>query len=212
MTLIRIDLRDATIGGTTKPKTGFVSFTATMRRHINEAPDYVILPQRVKTYLNKPYIGSGTSGSPQFPASPGVAYVDLAPTVDGVWAWNADEATPRGVERLVYVPDLSGVVEYGDLVEVDPKTLNPLSSVSPVWFTALEGEQAARVAADANLQQQINAGGGGGGGYNDAGIASLITSATSATHLALIPVIDDEIGVITEPAVNLSILFENAIA
>lgn len=48
------------------------------------------------------------------------------------------------------------------------------------------------------------------GAASDVSIATAIAEPSSQTHAALIPVIDDEVAVVTDPPISLVLLFENA--
>jgi hypothetical protein len=83
----------------------------------------------------------------------GPTIVKLLPTTTGQ-AWQMIEikgtvARP-GVQTFL-VPDVPGVLEYEDLVFVDPESLNPVSTPLPVWEIELN-ELKARVA---ELEAQI---------------------------------------------------------
>lgn len=112
MTIVNVDLRHPTQGGTDAPKNGYLECAPTKRRNLG---DWVTLPERFAAKLVD-----------------GKAVLDLAPTADGTWAWRITERTNAGARRLVAVPS-SGPVEYGDLQDVDPDTLDPTTPVTPVW-------------------------------------------------------------------------------
>ena len=92
------------------------------RLHL-EAPDRLLLPAGFTVRL----VG-------------GEALLHLAPTGAG-WCWQIIERTPRGKTRYVLVPDSPTVVDYADLVDVDPLTLDPTAKPEAAWWAAIEGIQ-----------------------------------------------------------------------
>lgn len=99
------------------------------------------------------------------------------------WAWTVREdlVTGGGIVRTVAVPaDLGAPIEYGDLIDVDPKTLSPSAVPEAAWWaalTALGGAPGGAVTlADGYITNvKVNA---------SAGI-SLDKTADSATRLAM---------------------------
>lgn len=74
--------------------------------------------------------------------------LDVTPTGPG-WAWQVHEDTPGGTTRYLVVPDTGGQpVHYGDLVEVDPATLDPVVEPEAAWWAELQD-------LDTNLDQQV---------------------------------------------------------
>ncbi len=68
----------------------------------------------------------------------GEATVDLAPTGPD-WCWMVIEPTKRGLIRYIIVPDVGDVVlEYTELPDVDPATLEPSAEPEAAWWAALE--------------------------------------------------------------------------
>jgi len=122
MTTVRIDLR-APDG----PATGSVQWTPTRRRSLE---DHIVLPSPVSV-----------------PLVDGVALVELEPTGPD-WAWKAQEWATGHTVRYVAVPDLPGLVQYTDLVDVDPSTLAPSAEPEAAWWAALEAVQAGSVDPD----------------------------------------------------------------
>lgn len=108
MTVVRVDLR--TPDGS--PATGVVTWTPTRRRAVEE---HVVLPAPVMVDLTD-----------------GVAQLDVDATGAG-WAWRVVERVASGGIRYVQVPDAAGPVEYVDLVDVDPTTLDPAASPDAAW-------------------------------------------------------------------------------
>lgn len=70
----------------------------------------------------------------------GEALLHLAPTGAG-WCWQIIERTPRGKTRYVLVPDSVATLDYADLVDVDPATLEPSAEPEAAWWAAIEGIQ-----------------------------------------------------------------------
>ena len=65
----------------------------------------------------------------------GEALLHLAPT-DAGWCWQIIERTPRGKTRYVLVPDSAATLDYADLVDVDPTTLDPTAEPEAAWWAA----------------------------------------------------------------------------
>ncbi|WP_293782627.1 hypothetical protein [uncultured Aeromicrobium sp.] len=64
--------------------------------------------------------------------------VDLAPTGPG-WCWQITEAAGRRtLVRHVAVPDSDIPVQYVDLIDVDPATLEPSEPAVPAWEAAVQ--------------------------------------------------------------------------
>lgn len=113
MTLVHIDLRypDGS------PVRGFLDWTPTRRREVD---DHFVLPAQVRVELVD-----------------GEASIEVASTEDGAWAWRVEEHARYGVVRYVLVPD-DASVEYTDLVDVDPESLEPVPDPGPIWQEELE--------------------------------------------------------------------------
>ena len=88
------------------------------RLHL-EAPDRLLLP----------------TSMPPVRLVGGETLLHLAPTGAG-WCWQIIERTPRGKTRHVLVPDSSDTVDYADLVDVDPATLDPAAEPEAAWWAA----------------------------------------------------------------------------
>ena len=93
------------------------------RLHL-EAPDRLLLPVSM----------------PPVRLVAGEALLRLAPTGAG-WCWQIIERTPRGKTRYVLVPDSVATLDYADLVDVDPTTLDPSAEPEAAWWAAIEGIQ-----------------------------------------------------------------------
>lgn len=117
MTVIHIDLRAAD----ETPLVGTVAFAPTRRLHIEEADDFLVLPEPFAVELVD-----------------GQAEVDLRPT-SASWAWAILERVPKGIRRYVLVPDSLTPLDYGDLVDVDPGSLT-VGAPDPTWWAALDGK------------------------------------------------------------------------
>ena len=89
------------------------------RLHL-EAPDRLLLPAGFTVRLVA-----------------GEALLHLAPTGAG-WCWQIIERTPRGKTRYVLVPDSPTVVDYADLVDVDPLTLAATAEPEAAWWAIVE--------------------------------------------------------------------------
>lgn len=114
MTLIRIDLRDAA----GSPAIGRISFAPTRRIHVNTDDDHIILPHPFTLDLIN-----------------GEVDVELIPSAD--WVWSIIERVPKGIRRWVSVPDSETPLDYGDLTDVDPRTLAPTAQPEAAWWVAL---------------------------------------------------------------------------
>ena len=120
MPVIRIDLRHPSQGGVDVPaERGATQWTPTRRRHVEtDGQDYVVLPAT--------FVG------------PAVGEITVAATGPG-WCWRVLEAVTGGdpSPRYLVVPDVEGPLDYGDLVEVDPATLEPAAEPTEAWLAAL---------------------------------------------------------------------------
>ena len=63
----------------------------------------------------------------------GEATLHLAPTGAG-WCWQIIERTPHGKTRYVLVPGSVATLDYADLVDVDPLTLDPTAEPEAAWW------------------------------------------------------------------------------
>ena len=90
------------------------------RLHL-EAPDRLLLP----------------ASMPPVRLVGGETLLHLAPTGAG-WCWRIIERTPHGKTRYVLVPDSVATLDYADLVDVDPLTLDPTAEPEAAWWAALE--------------------------------------------------------------------------
>lgn len=100
-------------------------------------------PVLVQGYLLwAPHARRAVDGDVQLPAS---FRVDLDGSVRPVievesgWAWRVTEFVTGGAPgpRYLTVPESSEVVDYADLTEVDPATLEPTESTVPAWEAAV---------------------------------------------------------------------------
>lgn len=89
------------------PASGMVVAKPT-RRH--ESDDRVVLPTAISINIG----------------SDGEATADLAPTNDA-WVWEINELLHTTSKSIIYVvvPDESGPLDFTDLEQVDPRTLQP---------------------------------------------------------------------------------------
>lgn len=124
--VVNIALTVPSQDGDDVPAVGTVEFAPSKRRDIEGS---IVLPDAFSVRLVD-----------------GAATVELAPTVEGDWAWRATERIRRGKRWYFAVPNGPGPVDYDDLVEVDPATLDPTAPLPPVWKnyvdaadTALDG-------------------------------------------------------------------------
>jgi hypothetical protein len=147
VTQVRLGIVLPTTDGTVRRPSGSLEFRPTKRRNVGTD---VVLPAPVTKGLTDP---------------PSIA--ELAPTGPD-WAWQVVERVQGGSPRSRYlaVPDSASVVDYKDLVEVDPATLElTATTANPFWWTqvadyvtaGLAGKQnaatlGAAVAADATVR------------------------------------------------------------
>ena len=120
MPVVRIDLRHPSQTGADAPVVrGATQWTPTRRRHVETGGlDYVVLPATV--------------------VGPAVGEITVAATGPG-WCWRVLEAVTGGdpSPRYLAVPDVPGPLDYGDLAEVDPATLEPVTPPTDAWLEAL---------------------------------------------------------------------------
>jgi hypothetical protein len=118
MTQVRIGILSPTSDGTGKRPTGTLAWKPTKRRTVG---DDVVIPAEFTVGLTDP---------------PPV--VEIAPTEPG-WAWTVVERVSGGSPKARYlaVPDSATVVDYADLIAVDPATLDPLEEPEADWWAAL---------------------------------------------------------------------------
>ena len=80
----------------------------------------------------------------------GEALLHLAPTGAG-WCWQIIERTPHGKTRYVLVPDSVATLDYADLVDVDPLTLDPTAEPEAAWWAVVESLPLPKFRADPDL-------------------------------------------------------------
>jgi hypothetical protein len=117
VTQVRLGIVLPTTDGTVRRPSGSLEFRPTKRRNVGTD---VVLPAPVTKGLTDP---------------PSIA--ELAPTEPG-WAWQVVERVQGGSPRSRYltVPDSASVVDYADLVAVDPATLEPTEEPEAAWWAA----------------------------------------------------------------------------
>ena len=122
----------------------------------------------------------------------GEATLHLAPTGAG-WCWQIIERTPRGKTRYVLVPDSVAVLDYADLVDVDPTTLAATAAAVPAWEAAVALVDADMAAAAASALAASNSASAASGsastattkaGESSASASSASGSASTATTKA----------------------------
>lgn len=119
MTLVRLFFTAPTTGGRV-PAKGVLRWTPTRRRVISGETDEVVLPSgfdvEVSEFSQVPVDASGVD-----------------------WVWRVDEKLGGVRSRTVYlvVPDVDSI-DYSDLVEIDPDTLDPIAPPSEVWYAHVE--------------------------------------------------------------------------
>ena len=119
MTTVHISLVNPQPDGTTSPARATHRFTPTKRRPLTNNSATIVLPTPFEVALTD-----------------GTADVELEP--NGLnWAWRIDEFVPGAATRTTYVavPDITEV-DYPDLVQLDPSTLDPSPLPQPAWIAA----------------------------------------------------------------------------
>lgn len=122
MTTIHIRITVPTITGVNVGAKGRLRWTPTLRRNVD--PNTVVLPKGFDVDLVS-----------------GEARVNVAPTLAN-WCWKVEEGlykvgVPNGTTRYVSVPDSETVINYIDLPDLDPATLEPSAAPSAVWDVEL---------------------------------------------------------------------------
>jgi hypothetical protein len=126
--LVRVRLYDPKATGDV-PAAGVVECRPTLRRHIEggDPDDFIVLPAKFTSRLGAAldYIDANDDEQTAA-ATDGVAWFWIDATDDGpyanLWAWTFTERTSGGMTRTVAVPAGAGIVEYGDLVDIDLET------------------------------------------------------------------------------------------
>ncbi|QWY79659.1 tail protein [Arthrobacter phage Persistence] len=134
MTVVRVLIQKPADGGTV-PAAGELRWQPTRRRVVPAdglSPAAIVLPEPI----------------PPVALVAGAADVDVEPST-GDWVWQVIEAFDgaRPKRRYLAVPDVSSV-DYADLAEVDPATLNPSPSLEPAWAAPLAEVAAGTVTPD----------------------------------------------------------------
>lgn len=119
MTNIQVRLVTPGPGGTYLPAVGDVQWTPTRRLHIESPEDAIVLPVPVT-----------------LPLVNGEASIEVEAN-DGTWCWKVRERTPGGTVRFVDVPEAVDTLDYGDLVDVDPASLDPAADPVAIWWEEL---------------------------------------------------------------------------
>lgn len=135
MTTVHVHLTHAdTVAGENTAVSGVLRWRPTRRRTVG---DEVVIPTPFEVTL----IDGEWSG-------------DIDATSSD-WCWKVEERlTPSAgtTRRYLAVPASGSTVEYGDLVEVDPATLDPAVEPEAAWTVALNAEIAARESGDFSLE------------------------------------------------------------
>lgn len=131
MTLVHVDLRRPDVT-TDEPSEGMIELAPYRRVTVTEGDDtYIRLPEPFRVRLVE-----------------GQADVDLAPT-GADWCWIAVERVAKGERRYVVVPDSATEIDYADLVDVDPATLEPTAQPEAAWTIELAEANTKVTAAEA---------------------------------------------------------------
>lgn len=119
---VLIQLARPAADGEDTPVAGSVTCAPTARREVAEV---VVLPQPFSARLVD-----------------GEVTVTLAQT-GLTWCWRVTENVPAGITRYVAVPASAEVLDYADLTDVDPDTLDPAAEPEAAWTVALAENLAA---------------------------------------------------------------------
>lgn len=114
MTRVRVRLRVPGGDTGTLPAPGEILFQPTARHTIG---DDIVLPAPMRCRLDPS----------------GCTLVDLPPSQLPRWCWKAVERTLGGTTRYIDVPDSPDELEYADLTDVDPKTLQAKPPDESAW-------------------------------------------------------------------------------
>lgn len=117
MTAVALDIAVPTASGALERAVGHIRFVPTRRR---TAGATVVLPAAFTVEV------TGAT----------VPVVELAPTGPD-WAWWVKENLQVEHTRVVAVPDTADTVEYSELVDVDPDTLDPAAEPTAAWYLEL---------------------------------------------------------------------------
>jgi hypothetical protein len=119
LTQIRVGIAAPTSTGSSRRPSGSLEWRPTKRRTDNGD---VVLPAPFT-------VGVGSDTPP---------VIEVAPTEPG-WAWEVVERVQGGSprQRVLAVPDSATVVDYADLVALDPATLDPAEEPEAAWWGAL---------------------------------------------------------------------------
>lgn len=128
MTAVRLGIVRPTADGTLTRVKGMMEFTPHARRITDTEPTDVVVPASFRVVLD--------------PAAE-APVVHLA----AGWVWIGSEFLPEGIRRHVLVPDSDEVVDWADLVDVDPATLEPSPEAVAGWSAVLAEVQEAAMSA-----------------------------------------------------------------
>lgn len=133
MTVVRVKVQVPADGAPVAAR-GFLRWVPTARRVIPAAggePAVIVLPAEFKAALTD-----------------GAGDVDVEPTTSA-WVWCVVEVFTGTPARRRYfaVPDET-TVDYADLVEIDPTSLDPAPSTDPAWLAPFETLSAGIVTPD----------------------------------------------------------------
>lgn len=120
MTLVRVKVELPDKEGGNAPAVGHLRWSPTARRIVAGSPASIVLPSG----FNSPLVD-------------GLVDVTVDPT-SSLWLWCVTEVF-QGVparRRYLAVPDQASV-DYADLVELDPNSLDPVPGLDPAWAQPL---------------------------------------------------------------------------
>lgn len=118
MTQVHIDIRKPSITGVDEPMLVGMVWAPTAVRVVD---DTLVIPESFSVTLNH-----------------ADATVTVAPSQLPDWVWRVRYiANSENFDRYLLVPDSPTVVEFTDLVEVDPATLDPAAQPEAAWWVAL---------------------------------------------------------------------------
>jgi hypothetical protein len=176
MTLIRIAIFKPDPSGVDVPASGYLHWRPSKRRHVEDPDDHIVLPTEFKVKLGSDFLDE--DGEIVTAGEPGIAWVEVDPTDVPDWAWTVIERTDRGRGTTwLLVPD-EPLLEYADLVVLDPDTLDPDEDATAAWYAELGN----RIPAAGTTGFFLTKGAGATNTWTDAGSGDVVGPADSVDN------------------------------